>query len=51
MIFKILLVVILNALDNPNPKSKRYKYSKYTYNPYALNYCTAHYTYDIPDDI
>lgn len=47
--FLTLLKVILKALDNP--KSKRYKYNEYTYNPYALNYCTAHYIYDIPDDI
>ncbi len=49
MIFKTLLEVILKALDNPN--SKRYEYNEYTYNPYALDYCTAHYIYDLPDDI
>lgn len=44
-----LLEVILKALDNPN--SKRYEYDEYTYDPYALDYCTAHFIYDIPDDI
>lgn len=47
--FLTLLKVILKA--SYNPKSKCYEYNEYTYNPYALDYCTAHYIYDIPDDI
>lgn len=41
--FLTLLEVILKALDNP--KSKCYEYNEYTYDPYALDYCTAHYIY------
>lgn len=58
MIFKTLFKTILKDLSDPkskrykyNNKSKRYEYNEYTYNPYALDYCTAHYIYDIPDDI
>ena len=59
MIFKTLFKTILKDSNNPkskrkdsnNPKSKRYEYNEYTYNPYALDYCTAHYIYDLPDDI
>lgn len=56
MIFKTLFKTILKDLNNSKSKryeckSKRYTYNKYTYNPYALDYCNAHYIYDLPDDI